>query len=750
MTLASGKVPVHFMTLPSGRAGTDGTVALMRKIATGRYGSRSPKIRALAINILRQAGVPEKDYRAETVALHNWVRDNIRYTMDVAGQETLSHPEEVAFNTKAGDCLSGDTRLLTPTGYVCIRDVRPGETVQGRNGWTRVTNWWDKGVLPVRRYHLASGGCFTATDDHKCFLLDGTEVRAGDLEIDSPLLGPAQITIDNPSELLDADYLFLGIYLADGWEDGNRFCISGKDGFAKEAQKRWVKDYAESKGWFTSWHPRYIRVYVPETHPMYTILSGLGVAEQKAVPSAAWVQLNASRAAHLLEGLLVDSHHPQETQRDLDAVSTRKSTRRSGRCFSTTSYELAQQVRILYRLQGVGCRITKVVDHGGLGDNPVYRLYPRHFRPKPAYVEHIEDVAPEHVFDIETEDHGIYLPDADVVVHNCDDKAALLAALLGSVGIITRFKVLGVTKDRFSHVYLQAQVAGQWMTLDPIMRQHPAGWEAPAHMRKIEKVYPDNIPEGMAMPRGVNGLGFVGDPRIVSHLEQEPTGARRANTPYVSMNSFLDNDAPIEQLSNNSPAFPQDQNIGPRMPVPHMKRMRANLYDMRNRLASNSVQTDEQLMDEHVDAAMSPGYGMNDVMLPDELAGMGIGEMDQQPQEYMQRPAIAVEPQGIDVQFGRNALVMRSDRGDRMLYRGLWAMNEQPPIRRIGLGELPGARGHLGRRRMSGPGLADLADATDAAADPNMSTSAAPARGGALIGLVLLAAGAYLFCRKAR
>jgi hypothetical protein len=437
MPLASGRVPVQYMTLPGGNAGTDGTVALMRKLAVGRYGSRSPKIRALAINILRRAGVPEKDYLAETVALHNWVRDNIRYTRDVAGQETLSPPEEVAFNTKAGDC---------------------------------------------------------------------------------------------------------------------------------------------------------------------------------------------------------------------------------------------------------------------------------------------------------------------------DDKSILLAALLGAVGIVTRFKVLGVTRDRYSHVYLQANVNGQWMTLDPIMKDKPAGWEAPAHMRALEKTYPENIPEGMNMQRNVNGLGYVADPRIVSHLEDEPGSVRRANTPYVAMNSFLDNDAPIEQLSNNSPAFPQDQNMPPVMPRPRLQQVRPILRDMRNRLASRSVVTDEAEAYAHEHAAMNPGHGMNDVMLPEQLAAMGVGEMDQQPLPYMQRDPLVVEPEGIDVMYGRNALVMRGDRGDRINYRGLWALSEQPPIRRIeGVGGGPRSMvpgmGYLGRRSASGPGLADLADATEAAQDPN-ATAPAARPGLGLVGLLALAAGVYILCRK--
>jgi hypothetical protein len=76
----------------------------MVELAHSQYGSKSAKIRALAIDILRDAGVPDKDYYGELVAIHNWVRDNIRYTRDPIGQETLSYPEETAFNSRAGDC----------------------------------------------------------------------------------------------------------------------------------------------------------------------------------------------------------------------------------------------------------------------------------------------------------------------------------------------------------------------------------------------------------------------------------------------------------------------------------------------------------------------------------------------------------------------------------------------------------------------------------------------------------------------
>ncbi len=103
--LANGNVPIQRSMLPEDpEAAVDMTVRKMMDIALGAYGSRSPRIRAAAINIVREAGVREKDYYGEILAIHNWIKKNIRYVKDPVNQETLSHPEELLFNTRAGDC----------------------------------------------------------------------------------------------------------------------------------------------------------------------------------------------------------------------------------------------------------------------------------------------------------------------------------------------------------------------------------------------------------------------------------------------------------------------------------------------------------------------------------------------------------------------------------------------------------------------------------------------------------------------
>jgi hypothetical protein len=100
----NGNVPVVRSVLPAGDAGVDATVRKMADLAFGKYGAKSAKIRALAIDIIERARVEAKDYYGMIVAIHNWVRDTIRYVRDPIGQETLSYPEETAFNSRAGDC----------------------------------------------------------------------------------------------------------------------------------------------------------------------------------------------------------------------------------------------------------------------------------------------------------------------------------------------------------------------------------------------------------------------------------------------------------------------------------------------------------------------------------------------------------------------------------------------------------------------------------------------------------------------
>jgi len=91
---------------------------------------------------------------------------------------------------------------------------------------------------------------------------------------------------------------------------------------------------------------------------------------------------------------------------------------------------------------------------------------------------------------------------------DCDDFSVLEAALLGALGHPTRFITIGYTPRAFSHVYLEVNLRGQWIPLDPIMADKPVGWEAPAPV--IRKVFPINRAEGFdPVAENLDGLGAL-------------------------------------------------------------------------------------------------------------------------------------------------------------------------------------------------------------------------------------------------
>lgn len=95
---------VERVPLKAGVSGTDQTIDVMSRAAMGRYGAGSPKIRNLAIQIIRNAGVAERDKVGETVAIHDYVMEHLRYVKDPLWYEFVTHPETLAFERADGDC----------------------------------------------------------------------------------------------------------------------------------------------------------------------------------------------------------------------------------------------------------------------------------------------------------------------------------------------------------------------------------------------------------------------------------------------------------------------------------------------------------------------------------------------------------------------------------------------------------------------------------------------------------------------
>lgn len=69
---------------------------------------------------------------------------------------------------------------------------------------------------------------------------------------------------------------------------------------------------------------------------------------------------------------------------------------------------------------------------------------------------------------------------------DCDDKSVLLAALLESVGHLTRFHAMGFRAQHISHVLLEVKTDNEWLSLDTT-EPNMMGWAPPGIRHSIYK-----------------------------------------------------------------------------------------------------------------------------------------------------------------------------------------------------------------------------------------------------------------------
>lgn len=154
------------MQIPSGEAGTRATLKLMSQLV------KAGKTALPVFKLSRRLILPckQKDWVCEIKRIHKFVRDNIRYTKDVRGVETLQTPEKT-LELKTGDC--DDKSILVaallesinhPTRFVAVG--RDGQfihvLVETRigNKWVAVETtepvnlgWFPPGMTQRMRWH---------------------------------------------------------------------------------------------------------------------------------------------------------------------------------------------------------------------------------------------------------------------------------------------------------------------------------------------------------------------------------------------------------------------------------------------------------------------------------------------------------------------------------------------------------------------------------------------------------------------
>lgn len=504
------KFGVPVLRKPYALSGTSGVKHTLQEMGRMiRQSSVSPAMRSFAEMVIRKAGIPPKeqisDRKAGQIFL-DYVRSNVRYRPDPSMTEyvieapvTLCIPG-APMCIPVGDCFPEGTLLLRDDyKLVPIEKIKIGERIWGRDQWTTVRGKAHKGKLMVDAVEMNNGSTMYLTRDHKVYVGKckhdrGAEcpscsptkrqekferMTVGDLQVGEALLQPKKIAFGEST--VDPDRAYVeGLALADGWVRDNLKCfyVAGRDGMRKEKQKHEVAEICKKLGIETKWHKRYIVVYDQE---WATRIAELGSrARFKHLDT---LNLSEATAEAYLRGLMADS-----TANTNSAVSART--------YSTTSPELMVQVRLLHRMFGASTSVKMLTpeQHGGAGKHPLWRVGVRKVSKgraeKTLAVRAIErSVKKVPCWDIQTEDHYVYLPEHDVTVSNCDDLSIALGSLMAAYGMNVRLMKQNFGDDGQEHVLVLFEDSstsnglsdggGVWLAADPSAPDKPVGWKMP-------------------------------------------------------------------------------------------------------------------------------------------------------------------------------------------------------------------------------------------------------------------------------
>jgi hypothetical protein len=486
-------------------------VATLRRFAE-EYGA-DPKMRWFTAKVLEQSGAAPRDFPAQAAALLRFVQTHVYYTNEDG--EQLQSPWRT-LQVKNGDCFAAGTLVLRDDYSLAkIDDIKAGDRIWGADAWSTVEAHAPRGARPVTEVVLNNGSTLRLTEDHKLWVracakhgpgcadltrgardcrkvgreFSWTRTRVADVQPGWVLRQPEKIECGGVQD--DPELAWLdGVYLADGWSEAHKCAISGQDGKPKEAQKHRVVDIVARHGGSTNWQRKYVAIHVG---PITARLKRHGAGA--AAKSILGLDRDLTSLAALDEGLQADAS---------------RNTSGKGWTFGTINRNIAVQYRVLQRILGRSTSWRCVVNHGGFGTNPIYRVGVRQTEQRAEKRLSIKSIHREvevvETFDIQTSDNCVYLPEADCTVSQCDDMAGLLASMAQSIALPWRFalggyrEVPGGRKKRvrwiegqpwpkgrvqFVHVYVMLGWPPfgpqKWASAEPTVRGLPLGHDVVLH-----------------------------------------------------------------------------------------------------------------------------------------------------------------------------------------------------------------------------------------------------------------------------
>ena len=420
------------------------------------------------------------------IACHEWVGSQIKYKpfikakLWVEGKSSIN-PDvwlqpSLTRRIGVGNCLGEGTKLLVinPKGEYEIKKI---EDLANYNGYSVISynhqkgevefqpiiGWFNNGIKEVVKVKFNNGERIVATPDHIFF--QGSTAK--EIELEEAITGNARVLnfrqipplsrYQPSTHKYSHEHLWIvGHYLAEGHGDSTygKTVICNDDPLLRQKLCSCLDKLKVPHGQTDYPHSNYIRILHKKRGTrgnglanLKESLWSLGAISQDKALTSDFLSLGRPQLTDIMDGYCDgDGYLPSRINRRRVFASRHKGTYHYKNSYVlryyTASELLADQLKIIHLILGRPLWSWYRANSGGAGRNPLPQYTLVEFK-KPSYgqvnsfrdlgelkIRSAEDSIKMPVYDIEVAENHDFMLANGVMVHNCANKAFLLASLL--------------------------------------------------------------------------------------------------------------------------------------------------------------------------------------------------------------------------------------------------------------------------------------------------------------------------------